>query len=170
MQIVSVIGMIVGVAVLIYLTFKGLNGFVASLIGSIIVIITSGLPFWGTLTGSYAASLGSTFGSYLFLFTIGSAYSELMKKSGAAESIANFLFGFLGVKATVAGTLIITFLLAYGGVNAFIIIFAVYPVAVPHVPQGQRIQAPDAGHFPVRRRGPECCHPRRPLHAVHHPV
>ena len=70
-------------------------------------------------------------GSYLFLFTIGSAYSELMKKSGAAESIANFLFAFLGVKATVAGTLIITFLLAYGGVNAFIIIFAVYPVAVP---------------------------------------
>ncbi len=35
------------------------------------------------------------------------------------------------MKATVAGTLIITFLLAYGGVNAFIIIFAVYPVAVP---------------------------------------
>ena len=131
MEIISVIGMVLGVAVLIYLTFKGINGFVASLVGSIIVIVSSALPFWGTLTGTYAASLGSTFGSYLFLFTIGSAYSELMKKSGAAESIANFLFGFLGVKATVAGTLIITFLLAYGGVNAFIIIFAVYPVAVP---------------------------------------
>ena len=131
MEIISVIGMVLGVAVLIYLTFKGVNGFVASLVGSVIVIVSSGLPFWGTLTGTYAASLGSTFGSNLFLFTIGSAYSELMKKSGAAESIANFLFAFLGVKATVAGTLIITFLLAYGGVNAFIIIFAVYPVAVP---------------------------------------
>jgi len=131
MQALSVIGMILGVALLIYLTFKGLNGFIASLIGALVVIITSGLPFWGTLSGAYAASLGSTFGSYLFLFTIGSAYSELMKKSGAAESIANFLFSFLGTKATVAGTLIITFLLAYGGVNAFIIIFAVYPVAVP---------------------------------------
>lgn len=131
MEIISVIGMVLGVAVLIYLTFKGVNGFVASLVGSVIVIVSSGLPFWGTLTGTYAVSLGSTFGSYLFLFTIGSAYSELMKKSGAAESIANFLFAFLGVKATVAGTLIITFLLAYGGVNAFIIIFAVYPVAVP---------------------------------------
>ena len=131
MEIISVIGMVLGVAVLIYLTFKGVNGFVASLVGSVIVIVSSGLPFWGTLTGTYAASRGSTFGSYLFLFTIGSAYSELMKKSGAAESIANFLFAFLGVKATVAGTLIITFLLAYGGVNAFIIIFAVYPVAVP---------------------------------------
>ena len=131
MEIISVIGMVLGVAVLIYLTFKGVNGFVASLVGSVIVIVSSGLPFWGTLTGTYAASLGSPFASYLFLFTIGSAYSELMKKSGAAESIANFLFAFLGVKATVAGTLIITFLLAYGGVNAFIIIFAVYPVAVP---------------------------------------
>lgn len=131
MEIISVIGMVLGVAALIYLTFKGVNGFVASIIGSIIVILTGGMPFWGTLVGTYASSLGSTFGSYLFLFTIGSAYSELMKKSGAAESIANFLFKFLGVKATVAGTLIITFLLAYGGVNAFIIIFAVYPVAVP---------------------------------------
>lgn len=131
MGFISVIGMILGVALLIYLTFKGINGFVASIIGVLVVILTSGLPFWGTLVGTYAASLGSTFGTYLFLFTIGSAYSELMKKSGAAESIANFLFGFLGAKATVAGTLIITFLLAYGGINAFIIIFAVYPVAVP---------------------------------------
>lgn len=51
MEILSVVGMILGVAALIYLTFKGVNGFVASIIGSIIVILTSGLSFWGTLTG-----------------------------------------------------------------------------------------------------------------------
>lgn len=45
MEIISVIGMVLGVAVLIYLTFKGVNGFVASLVGSIIVIVSSGLPF-----------------------------------------------------------------------------------------------------------------------------
>ena len=55
MEIISVIGMVLGVAVLIYLTFKGVNGFVASLVGSVIVIVSSGLPFWGTLTGTYAA-------------------------------------------------------------------------------------------------------------------
>lgn len=47
MEIISVIGMVLGVAVLIYLTFKGVNGFVASLVGSVIVIVSSGLPFWG---------------------------------------------------------------------------------------------------------------------------
>lgn len=45
MEIISVIGMVLGVAVLIYLTFKGVNGFVASLVGSVIVIVSSGLPF-----------------------------------------------------------------------------------------------------------------------------
>lgn len=167
MEIISVIGMVLGVAVLIYLTFKGVNGFVASLVGSVIVIVSSGLPFWGTLTGTYAASLGSTFGSYLFLFTIGSAYSELMKKSGAAESIANFLFAFLGVKATVAGTLIITFLLAYGGVNAFIIIFARLSRGCAHVPQSQCLKTPVPCHLPVWSRGSECRYPGRPLYAVH---
>ena len=35
------------VAVLIYLTFKGVNGFVASLVGSVIVIVSSGLRSGG---------------------------------------------------------------------------------------------------------------------------
>ena len=39
MEILSVVGMILGVAALIYLTFKGVNGFVASIIGSILSLI-----------------------------------------------------------------------------------------------------------------------------------
>lgn len=131
MEIISLIGMIASIALLIYLTFKGLNGFVASLAATVVLIFTSGLPFWDTMINTYATSLGSTFANYLFIFCIASAYSELMKQSGAAESIANFLFGIFGVKASCAATLIITFLLAYSGINAFIIVFAIYPVAVP---------------------------------------
>lgn len=131
MEAIGVIGMIVAIVALIYLTFKGMNGFVASLVASVIVIVTSGLPFWDTMVNTYAVSLGSVFGSYVFLFCIASAYSQLMKQSGAAESIANFFFGIFGEKLSCAATLIITFLLAYSGINAFIIIFAIYPVAVP---------------------------------------
>lgn len=52
------------------------------------------------MINTYATSLGSTFANYLFIFCIASAYSELMKQSCAAESIANFLFGIFGVKAS----------------------------------------------------------------------
>ena len=100
METIGVIGMIIAIVALIYLTFKGMNGFVASLAATVILIVTSGLPFWDTMVNTYAASMGKIFGSYLFMFCVASAYSELMKQSGAAESIANFFFSIFGVKAS----------------------------------------------------------------------
>ena len=95
MEAIGVIGMIIAIVARIYLTFKGMNGFVASLAATVILIVTSGLPFWDTMVNTYAASMGKIFGSYLFMFCVASAYSELMKQSGAAESIANFFFSIL---------------------------------------------------------------------------
>ena len=46
MEAIGVIGMIIAIVALIYLTFKGMNGFVASLAATVILIVTSGLPFW----------------------------------------------------------------------------------------------------------------------------
>ena len=108
MEAIGVIGMIIAIVALIYLTFKGMNGFVASLAATVILIVTSGLPFWDTMVNTYAASMGKIFGSYLFMFCVASAYSELMKQSGAAESIANFFFSIFGVKASCAATVIIS--------------------------------------------------------------
>ena len=102
MEAIGVIGMIIAIVALIYLTFKGMNGFVASLAATVILIVTSGLPFWDTMVNTYAASMGKIFGSYLFMFCVASAYSELMKQSGAAESIANFFFSIFGVKAYIS--------------------------------------------------------------------
>ena len=63
MEAIGVIGMVVAIAALVYLTFKGMNGFVASLIATVIIIVTSGLSFWDTLVNTYAASLGGMFAS-----------------------------------------------------------------------------------------------------------
>ena len=131
MQILNLIGMIAAIALLIYLTFKGMNSFVASLAATVVIIVTSGLPFGDTMISTYATSLSGTFANYRFIFGIASTYNELMKQSGAAESIANFRFGIFGVKASCAATLIITFLLAYSDINAFIIVFVISSVAVP---------------------------------------
>ena len=85
MEAIGEIGMIIAIVALIYLTFKGMNGFVASLAATVILIVTSGLPFWDTMVNTYAASMGKIFGSYLFMFCVASAYSELMKQSGSED-------------------------------------------------------------------------------------
>ena len=131
MGAIGIIGMVAAIAVLILLCYKGVNGFIASLAAAIILVVTNGMPFWETMTGTYCATMGGTIGSYIFFFCIGSALGELMKISGTAETVSNRLFNLIGAKMAVIATLLISFLLAYCGINVFIIIFVLYPLAVP---------------------------------------
>ena len=128
---IGVIGLLLAITCLIVLSYKGVNAFIASLIASVVVIITNMLPFWGTLSGAYATGFKNFAGSYFLLFGLAAAYGEFLKVTGSAESVARVLFKIFGVKWAPLGALLITLLMAMGGVSAFVIVFAVYPVAAP---------------------------------------
>lgn len=125
------VGMLLGIAVLIVLCVKGFNAFLSSMIASIVVIIFNGLPFWDSIITTYFNGMSGFIGTYTLFFCLAAAYGELMKVTGAAETIANYLFKLVGVKYTAFATLLVTWILAYGGINAFIVVFAVYPIAMP---------------------------------------
>ena len=84
MSVLGVVGLLLGIAALIVLSYKGVNAFVSSLIAAAIVIITNGMPFWGTFSDSYATGMKNFAGSYFLIFGLAAAYGELMKISGAA--------------------------------------------------------------------------------------
>lgn len=127
----GVIGMIAAIALLIVLTYKGMNGLIASLICSIVVIITNKMGFWDSFRDVYGGTLGNVFASYFFFYCTASAFGELMKQSGTAVTLSNALFKLLGPRLCVPAALLVTFLLAYAGINAFVIVFVVYPIMVP---------------------------------------
>ncbi|MFG6352457.1 MAG: GntP family permease, partial [Oscillospiraceae bacterium] len=131
MEIIGVIGLVLAIACLIFLSYRGVNAFIASLIASLVVIITNALPFWGTFAGGYATGFKNFAGSYFMLFGLAAAYGEFLKVTGSAESVAKVLFKIFGTKWAPLGALLITLLMAMGGVSAFVIVFAVYPVAAP---------------------------------------
>lgn len=54
MEIIGVIGLLLAIASLIFLSYRGVNAFIASLIASLVVIVTNMLPFWETFAGGYA--------------------------------------------------------------------------------------------------------------------
>ncbi len=128
---IGAIGMLLGIIVLIVLSIRGFNAFLAAILASVVVIITNGLPFFDSIITTWGSGMSGFIGTYLLMFCLASAYGEIMKVTGAAESIANFLFGIFGAKWTPIATLIVTWILAYGGINAFIVVFAVYPIAMP---------------------------------------
>lgn len=128
---IGVIGLLLAIACLIALSYKGVNAFIASLISALVVIITNSLPFWETWSGAYATGLKNFVGNYFLLFGLAAAYGEFMKLTGSAESVAKVLFKIFGTKWAPLGALLITLIMAMGGISAFVIVFAVYPVAAP---------------------------------------
>lgn len=130
-MVLGAIGLLLGIAVLIVLCIKGVSPFLAALIASVVVIVTNGLNFFEAIMKTWAGGMSGFVSTYLLFFCLAAAYGQLMKTSGAAESIANALFKLFGAKWAPMATLIVTWVLAYGGINVFIVVFAVYPIAMP---------------------------------------
>ena len=85
------LGLLGSVALLIWLALRGINIVFASLLCSLLIILTNGLPVAEGLTDFYAfGSLGAfTFaGKFFLLFVAGAVFGRIMGDSHAASSIA----------------------------------------------------------------------------------
>ena len=131
MSVIGVIGLLVAITALIVLSYKGVNAFVASLISTAIVVVSNQMSFWGSYSTYYATDMKNFMGSFFLLFGLSAAFGEFMKISGSAESVASTLFNKFGVRWAPVACILVTLLMALGGISAFVIVFAVYPVAAP---------------------------------------
>ena len=126
-------GLIAGVALLIYLALRGIDIIFASLLSSLLVILTNGLPFATGITEYYSfGPLGAfTFaGKFFLLFAAGAVFGRVMGDSHAAASIALALVDKLGAHRALWITVLACALLTYGGVVVFVVIFAIYPLGL----------------------------------------
>ncbi len=126
-------GLLASVALLMWLALRGVNIIIASLLCSLIVILTNQLDIAESLTRHYAAGpLGAfTFaGNYFFLFAAGAAFGRVMGESHAASSIALAMVRALGGHRALWIITLACALLTYGGVAVFVVIFAVYPLGL----------------------------------------
>lgn len=127
------IGLVLSVFLLIWLALRGVNIILASLICSLVVVLTNQLPLAQSLMESYTfGPLGAfTFaGKFFLLFVCGAMFGRLMGDSGAAASIAVSLAHRLGAHRALWITVIAAALLTYGGVVVFVVIFAIYPLGL----------------------------------------
>ncbi|TMP76979.1 citrate transporter, partial [Pseudoalteromonas sp. S983] len=57
-------------------------------------------------------------------------FGKFMEDTGAADSVASYIVGKLGMKHAVLAVVIACAVLTYGGVSVFIVAFSVYPMAL----------------------------------------
>ena len=137
MDLLGILGILLGILTIILFIIKKFNVIVAAPIATIVLLLFNKLPILETVFGkenSYMTSLVGFIASNFPIFLLGSILAKYMDKSGATISIADKILSLVGnknpYKALVA-LFIISAILTYGGINVFVVIFALIPMAKP---------------------------------------
>ncbi|TDF37226.1 GntP family permease [Alteromonadaceae bacterium M269] len=129
----SFIGLITGLVLLIVLTIRGMNLFIAAPLCALIVALTSGLPIFigdTNFVANYMQGFSGFIASWFFMFLLGSLFGKFMEDTGSADAVAHWIVNKLGMQQAVVAVVLACAILTYGGVSVFVVAFSVYPMAL----------------------------------------
>ncbi|TCJ98630.1 H+/gluconate symporter-like permease [Volucribacter psittacicida] len=126
----SLIGIFVGIVLLMVLAFRGYSIVWIAPICAAIVAFTGDLNVLDAYLDSYMSGLVNFVKAWFPAFLLSAIFGNLMDVSGGAKSIAAWLTRMLGTKSAIASIVLGCALLTYGGVSLFVVVFAIYPLAL----------------------------------------
>lgn len=123
-------GIVLGLVVLMVLAYLGWSIIWVAPIAAGIVAITGGLDILEAYKSTYMSGFVGFAKEWFPVFMLGAIFGKLMEDTGMARSVALFFSRVIGVKRAILGVTVSTALLTYGGVSLFVVVFAVYPIAL----------------------------------------
>ena len=130
MELLSLAGIIIGLALLVILIMKGLNIYVVAFIATASVMIFGQMPIYDTLKTTYMSSFAGFVQSYWLIFLTGTIMGKVYDITNGAKAVANVIVKVLGLKFAVVSVPLACGILAYGGVSVYVVSFAVFPIAL----------------------------------------
>ncbi|HFI0646168.1 TPA: GntP family permease [Streptococcus suis] len=137
MEILAILGVLLAVVAIIYLTSKNLHVIVAAPVASLIILVTNQMNIIEAMLGkeqSYMAGLAGFLINNFVIFMLGSILARYMEASGATLTIANSILKLVGKDSpykVLLAIALITSILTYGGVSIFVVIFTLLPLSRP---------------------------------------
>lgn len=123
------IGLIVAIILLVVLIIKGIDMITATVITASVILITSGLDLKEGLLSTFSAGTGAFVSSWFLILGLGGIFGQLVLETGLATKIAGTLTDKLGTKMVGLVILICTFFITLLGINGYIMVFVLYPIA-----------------------------------------
>ena len=128
MEIISIIGILVALAIVVLGSLKGLNLIILSSVAAFVVAATGGIGLINGYT-TYLGGVASSITSMFPIFLGGQLLGCFLEATGLTESIANAIIKKCGTKMIVIAFFLVSWILVFCGINVFVIIFTVYPLA-----------------------------------------
>ncbi|MFG6497299.1 GntP family permease [Fictibacillus sp. UD] len=124
------ISIIIGLALLMFFAYLGWSIIWVAPIVAGIVALMSGLDLMDAYTNTYMTGFVDFAKAWFPIFLLGAVLGKLMEDTGAAKSVAIQFTKFIGEKRAILGVLVASAVLTYGGVSLFVVVFAIYPIAL----------------------------------------
>ena len=125
MQVVSLIGIILGLSLLIFLAFKGHSIIWVAPVCAILVALTGGLNILDLYLNDYMNGMAGFVLSWFPAFFLSAVFGKLMDSTGAARSLANKIVELIGPKFALLAVIIPCLLMTYGGISLFVVVLVI---------------------------------------------
>ena len=126
--IMSLIGIVLGLALLIILAYRGHSIIWVAPLCAVLVALFSGIDLLQAYLGDYVSGTAAYIVSWFPAFFLGAVYGKIMDFTGSARSLANKLVSFIGSKYAILAVVLPCLLMTYGGISLFVVVFVVYPM------------------------------------------
>src|SRR6185312_11010729 len=125
----GLIGILIGLGLLIWLSYRGWSVLLLAPLAAMITAIFSGEPLLAHLTQTFMGSAAGFIGQFFPLFLLGALFGKLMEDSGSVSVIGHFVTERLGTRRTVLAVVLAGAFVTYGGVSLFVAFFVLAPMA-----------------------------------------
>lgn len=124
------LGIFIGLVLLMFLAYRGYSIIWIAPLTAGVVAIFGGLPLLDAYKNTYMAGFVSFTQAWFPVFMLGAIFGHLMDYTGAARAIAEWLTKIIGAKRAILSVVVGCAVLTYGGISLFVVVFAMYPLAV----------------------------------------
>lgn len=124
------LGIILGLALLMFLAYRGMSIIWIAPICAMLVAVTGGLDLLPAYTDAYMSGFVGFAKAWFPVFMLGAIFGKIMDESGAAKSVAHAVINIIGKKFAIMAVVLACAVLTYGGISLFVVVFAIYPLAL----------------------------------------
>ncbi len=124
------IGIILGLIVLMVLAYMGWSIIWVAPIAAGVVALGGGLDLLDSYTNVYMEGFVGFAKTWFPVFMLGAIFGKLMEITSMATSVSLVIAKILGEKRAILGVILSASILTYGGISLFVVVFAVYPLAL----------------------------------------
>jgi H+/gluconate symporter-like permease len=125
----EVLGIWLSLACLMFVAYKGYSVIVFAPIFALIAAVMQGLPLMPAYTELFMGNAVTYVKSFFPVFLLGAVFGKVMEDTGLAKSIAHWIVEKVGHKNAILAVILACYVMTYGGISLFVVVFAIYPFA-----------------------------------------